>query len=86
MSMGELYRLLAAQSKTLGDIQAGIEARPKWVDIDRLEKARDLREEIQDQAIKDLEDNGKWQVRTIGAALVGAVGAILLAAAPFVNR
>jgi hypothetical protein len=86
ISLGELGRMIHAQGKTLEDIQAGVEKRPKWVDVERLEKSRDQEQEKQDEAIKDLEDNQKWMTRTIIAAVIAAVGAILTAAAPLVNR
>ena len=86
ISLGELGRMIQTQGKTLEDIQAGVEKRPKWADVERLEKARDQEQEKQDEAIKDLEDNQKWMTRTVIAAVIGAVGAILTAAAPLVNR
>lgn len=86
VTMGEIYRLVAAQGRTLTDIHTAVEARPKWADIDRLEKARDDREAIQNQAIKDLEDNNKWQIRTIGGALIAGVLALIMSAAPIVNK
>lgn len=86
ITMGEIYRLVAAQGKTLTDIHTAVEARPKWADIDRLEKARDEQQKIQDGAIKDLEDNNKWLVRTVGGTLIAALLGLLMAAAPIVNR
>jgi hypothetical protein len=86
ISLGELGRMIHAQGKTLEDIQAGVEKRPKWADVERLEKNRDQEQEKQDQAIKDLEDNQKFTTRTVIGAVIAAVGAILTAAAPLVNR
>lgn len=86
ITMGEIYRLVAAQGKTLQDIHTAVEARPKWADIERIEKARDDREKLQDQAIKDLEDNNKWVSRTVSGSLIAAGVAILTAAAPLVGK
>ena len=84
--MGEVYRLVAAQGAKLTEIHTAVEARPKWADIDRLEKSRDEQQKLQDQAIKDLEDNNKWIVRTVGGTLIGAILALVMAAGPILNR
>lgn len=75
VTLGEVYRTLLAQGGTLGSISSSLEKRPTWEDIKRLETARDAVEGQQNQAIKDLEDGSRWVVRTVGAALVTALGA-----------
>lgn len=80
VTLGEVYRTLVAQGKTLGDISASLEKRPTWEDINRLEEARDKEQKAQDAAIKDLEDGSRWLVRTVGAALVTSLGAAAVVA------
>lgn len=80
VTLGEVYRLLLSQGLTLGGISQGLEKRPTWEDIKRLEAARDASDSTQNQAIKDLEDGSRWLVRTVGAALVTSLGAAALVA------
>lgn len=75
VTLGEVYRLQVAQNKTLEGIGAGLQQRPTWDDVNRLEAARVAREVLQNQAIKELEDGNRWLVRTVGAALITALGA-----------
>jgi hypothetical protein len=80
VTLGEVYRLMLTQGQTLAGISGSLEKRPTWDDITRLEAARVVGERTQDQAIKDLEDANRWLVRTVGAALVTALGtAVVLA-------
>jgi len=73
VTLGEVYRLMLTQGQTLLGISGSLEKRPTWDDINRLKA-------VQDQAIKDLEDANRWLVRTVGAALVTALGtAVVLA-------
>lgn len=80
VTLGELYRLLTTQGQTLDGISTKLEKRPTWTDIDRLEAARDTTEAQQNNAIKKLEDGNTWLVRTVGAALVTALGTALVVA------
>ena len=75
ITLGEVYRLQVGLSETLGGIKESIDKRPTWEAIDRLEAARDATEKLQNQAIKDLQDGTRWLVRTVGAALITALGA-----------
>jgi hypothetical protein len=73
VTLGEVYRLMLTQGQTLTGIGTGLEKRPTWDDMNRINA-------VQDQAIKDLEDANRWLVRTVGAALVTALGtAVVLA-------
>lgn len=74
VTLGEVYRLLVGQGKALGDIGGSLEKRPTWDDINRLHA-------VQNQAIKDLEDANRWVVRTVGAALITALGTAVAVAA-----
>lgn len=76
VTLGEVYRLQVAQNKTLEHIGASLEARPTWVDVDRLEAARVTREGVQNQAIKDLEDGSRWLVRTMAVTVLGVLASI----------
>lgn len=80
VTLGEVYRLQLAQSETLGKIKDSIDQRPTWEAVDRLEDARDAEQANQDKAIKKLEDANTWLVRTVGAALITALGAAIAAA------
>lgn len=77
VTLGEVYRLVQAQSETLGGIKDSIDKRPTWEAIDRLEDARDVEQANQDKSIKKLEDAQTWLVRTVGAALVTALTAAI---------
>jgi hypothetical protein len=77
ITLGEVYRLQVGLSETLGGIKESIDKRPTWEAIDRLEKARDATEVLQNVAIKKLEDAQTWLVRTVGAALVTALVAAI---------
>lgn len=81
VTLGEVYRLQVGLAGTLDGIKESIDKRPTWEAIDRLEKARDATEKLQNQAIKDLEDGNKWLVRTVIAALVAGLGGLVMAAA-----
>ena len=78
VTLGEVYRLMLTQGRTLESISGSLAQRPTWDDITRLETARMAQEQTQNQAIKDLEDGSRWLVRTVGAALVTSIGAAAL--------
>lgn len=84
VTLGEVYRLQLTQSETLGGIKESIEKRPTWDDINRIEKAREVTEKLQNEAIKALEDGNRWLVRLIGAALVTGLGGLVMAVAKVV--
>ena len=81
VTLGELYRLLTAQAGTLASIQETITKRPTWEDINRIEKTRDEKEQLQNDAIKALEDANRWLTRTVIGALITALGALAVAIA-----
>lgn len=81
VTLGELYRLLEAQGKTLAGIQESITKRPTWHDIERLQETRDKEQGTQDVAIKALEDANRWLTRTVIGALITALGALAVAIA-----
>jgi hypothetical protein len=64
---------MARMEGTLTSVAEKIEKRPTWEDLNRIEANRDGTELIQNEAIKALQDNNKWLVRTAGAALVTGV-------------
>lgn len=77
VTLGEVYRLIKDQSKTLDTMSYNMDKKPSWDDIERMEEARIERgklhaakEQLQDQAIKALEDNNRWLVRTVIASLI----------------
>lgn len=84
VTLGEVFRSVQALGTDLKDIKAGLEKRPTWDDINRMEVNRlaaeaaritadTATETAQNEAIKALQDNNKWLVRTAGAALVTGV-------------
>jgi DNA-binding transcriptional MerR regulator len=75
ITLGEVYRLQLANGVTLEGIKESVDKRPTWEAIDRLEDARDAEQAQQNKAIKALEDQNTWLVRTVGAALVTALAA-----------
>jgi hypothetical protein len=85
VTLGEVFRSVQAMGQDLKGIAtnltAGLEKRPTWDDINRIESNRmaaeaareaavAATETLQNEAIKALQDNNKWLVRTAGAALV----------------
>ena len=81
VTLGEVYRLVKGQGETLGSIKESIDKRPTWEDIKRMEGARDREQKEQNEAIKALEDNNRWTIRTVGAALVTALAGLALGVA-----
>lgn len=79
VTLGEVYRLVAAQDGRLAAIQETITKRPTWEDVNRMEKARDDKEKLQNEAIKALEDANRWLVRTVIAALLTGLVALAVA-------
>ena len=77
VTLGEVYRLQVGLAGTLDGIKESIDKRPTWEAIDRLEKARDATELLQNAAIKKLEDAQTWLVRAVGGALVTALAAAI---------
>lgn len=88
VTLGEVFRSVQAMGADLKGIAtsltAGLEKRPTWDDINRIETNRTAAdtareaanaatETLQNEAIKTLQDNNKWLVRTAGAALVTGV-------------
>lgn len=87
VTLGEVFRTVQAQSEVLKEIRDAIDKRPTMETIERIEKARDLREEahrlateqreqLQNAAIKDLEDTNTWLTRTTFGALITALAGL----------
>lgn len=81
VTLGEVYRLQLSQTTVLESIRSSMDKRPTWEDIKRQEAARDREQQDQNDAIKSLEDNNRWTVRTVGAALVTALAGLALGVA-----
>jgi len=84
VTLGEVFRSVQALGADLRAITSSMEKRPTWEDINRIEANRIAAETAkatatastetaQNEAIKALQDNNKWLVRTAGAALVTGV-------------
>jgi len=84
VTLGEVFRSVQALGADLRAITSSMEKRPTWEDINRIEANRisadtaraaatQATETLQNEAIKALQDNNKWLVRTAGAALVTGV-------------
>ena len=81
VTLGEVYRLQVTQASVLEAIRDSMDKRPTWEDIKRQEAARDREQKEQNEAIKALEDNNRWTVRTVGAALITALAGLALGVA-----
>jgi hypothetical protein len=92
LAPGEIARGLAAIRLDIKDLGTKVEARPDWMDVNRIESGlkdrieaeatiRKLQREAADKAIKALEDWNLWAVRIIvGTILTGILAWIVTAA------
>lgn len=62
---GELSRLIRSIHEQLGSIDAKLEQRPKWADIERIEQQLAAR-------LAKLEAGGTWLSRALGQLLITA--------------
>lgn len=79
---GELARAVTLIREDIGRVADKLEGMPTKVEMEqRLAAAKelqDLKNALQDAAILALEDANRWLVRTVGAALVTALGTAMV--------
>lgn len=69
-----MVRAITGIFDSLKRIEGGLEKRPDWDDITRIEANRDKEQQAQDLALKSLEDR---MARTMGYAVTGGITALV---------
>lgn len=83
LSMGELGRNLTAIRQDIGKITEGLENRPDWHDVDRLEKKLVKNHDVDignlNRQVSDLAETLKWALRFAITSCIG-LGVTILSA------
>lgn len=84
VTLGEISRGVNAAREEIAKVQEGLEARPDWEDVKRVERGLELqiqaavtesktRDALQDLAIGKLEGWGNWATKAVGGLVIAAV-------------
>lgn len=84
ITLGEISRGVSAANEAIAKLQSGMEARPDWDDIKRVERGLELqiktaetaaatKDALQDMAIAKLEGWGNWATKAAGGVIIAAV-------------
>lgn len=84
VTLGEISRGVDAAREEIAKVQEGLDARPDWEDVKRVERGLEMqiqtavneaktRDALQDLAIGKLEGWGNWATKAAGGVIIAAV-------------